>query len=200
MAASSKPQPMALLLASSSPRRRELLTQLGLTPDRIFAPEIDETPGKAERPDHYALRMAREKAAAATGILPGAVILACDTTVTAGRRIIGPPTASEADVAECLKLLSGRRHRVLSAVCVIDATGTARTRLATTIVQFKRLTAQEIAAYVASGEGMGKAGGYAIQGRAAGFVSFLSGSYTGVVGLPLFETRALLAHAGIIGA
>jgi septum formation protein len=191
---------MALLLASSSPRRRDLLAQLGLTPDQIFSPNIDETPAKAERPDHYAVRMARTKAEAARGVLPGAVILACDTTVTAGRRIIGPPTATEAEVIECLHLLSGRRHRVHSAVCVIGTDGKVRERLSTTIVQFKRLTKDEIEAYVASGEGMGKAGGYAIQGRAAGFVSFLSGSYSGVVGLPLYETRTLLVSAGIIAA
>ncbi len=187
-----------LLLASSSPRRRELITQLGIVPDLIWSPDIDESPAKAEAPAHYALRMAREKAAAAIGRLPGAVILACDTTVTAGQRIIGPPTASDAEVVDCLKLLSGRRHRVHSAVCVIDAGGTVRTRLSTTIVRFKRLSPKEIAAYVACGEGMGKAGGYAIQGRAAGFVQSLSGSYSGVVGLPLFETRALLVTAGIV--
>lgn len=189
-----------LLLASSSPRRRDLLAQLGVTPDQLFNPNIDETPGKHERPDRYALRMALAKADAARDVLPGAVILACDTTVAAGQRIIGPPTISDAEVAECLKLLSGRRHRVHSAVCVIDSAGTSRTRLSSTIVQFKSLSATEVAAYVACGEGMGKAGGYAIQGRAAGFVMRLAGSYSGVVGLPLFETRALLATAGVIHA
>jgi septum formation protein len=189
-----------LLLASSSPRRFDLLAQLGVTPARVFSPNIDETPGKHERPDRYALRMALTKADAARDVLPGAVILACDTTVAAGQRIIGPPTASEAEVADCLKLLSGRRHRVHSAVCVIDAAGTPRTRLSSTIVQFKPLSATEIAAYVACGEGMGKAGGYAIQGRAGGFVMRLAGSYSGVVGLPLFETRGLLVTAGVIGA
>jgi septum formation protein len=191
---------MALLLASSSPRRRDLLAQLGVTPDHIFAPDIDETPAKAERPDLYAIRMARTKANAARGVLPGAVILACDTTVAAGRRIIGPPTQTEAEVAACLTLLAGRRHRVYSAICVIGADGRVRERLSTTIVQFKQLTAAEIAAYVASGEGMNKAGGYAIQGRAAGFVRFLSGSYSGVVGLPLYETHSLLVSTGVIGA
>ncbi len=186
-----------LLLASSSPRRRDLLAQLGLVPDVILSPDIDETPRKDEAPTRYAVRMAEEKAAAAIGKMPGAVILACDTTVAAGRRIIGPPTASEADVADCLALLSGRRHRVHSAICVIDASGQKRVRLSTTIVQFKRLCPREIAAYVACGEGMGKAGGYAIQGRAGGFVKAISGSYSGIVGLPLYETRALLAAAGI---
>jgi septum formation protein len=185
-----------LLLASSSPRRQALLAQVGITPDQIFAPNIDETPHKAERPDHYAHRMAREKAAAALGILPGAVILACDTTVAAGRRIIGPPTATEQEIRDCMALLSGRRHRVYSAVCVIGPDGKRRERLSTTIVAFKRLERAEIDAYVASGEGMGKAGGYAIQGRAAAFVRFISGSYSGVVGLPLAETVTLLRSAG----
>jgi septum formation protein len=185
-----------LLLASSSPRRRELLAQVGIIPDQIFAPNIDETPHKAERPDIYAKRMAREKAAAANGVLPGAIILACDTTVAAGRRIIGPPTASEAEIRECLALLSGRRHRVYSAICVIGPDGKLRERLSTTIVAFKRLEQAEIDAYVASGEGMGKAGGYAIQGFAAAFVHFISGSYSGVVGLPLAETVTLLKSAG----
>jgi septum formation protein len=189
-----------LLLASSSPRRRDLIAQLGIEPARIFSPDIDETPARREDPARYAQRMAREKAAAAVGVLPSAVILAADTTVAAGQRIIGPPTRSDEEVIECLKLLSGRRHRVHSAVCVIDAQGVARERLSTTIVAFKRLSDAEIAAYVACGEGMGKAGGYAIQGRAAGFVRFVSGSYSGVVGLPLFETCALLATAGVVPA
>lgn len=189
-----------LLLASSSPRRRDLLAQLGIVPAQIFSPDIDETPERGENPPRYAARMARVKAAAAAGVLPGAVILACDTTVAAGQRIIGPPTQSDTEVADCLRMLSGRRHRVHSAICVIDGAGIARTRLSTTIVAFKRLSAAEIDAYVACGEGMGKAGGYAIQGRAAGFVKFLSGSYSGIVGLPLFDTRALLATAGVVAA
>jgi septum formation protein len=186
------------LLASSSPRRRELIAQLGLTPDLIWSPDIDESPAKGELPARYAERMAREKASAAFRRLPGAVILACDTTVAAGRRIIGQQTISESEIVEALTMLSGRRHRVLSAVCVIDAHGKARSRLSTTAVQFKRLSQREIQAYVACGEGLGKAGGYAIQGRAGGFVKFLSGSYSGVVGLPLYETRALLVSAGIV--
>jgi septum formation protein len=188
--------PPALLLASSSPRRRDLLAQLGIVPDQLFSPDIDETPWKAENPPHYAQRMAQEKATAARGKMPGAVILACDTTVAAGRRIIGPPTQTDAEVAECLSMLSGRRHRVFSAVCVVDPNGKARARMSTTIVRFKRLSPSEIAAYVACGQGMGKAGGYAIQGRAGGFVAAISGSYSGIVGLPLYETRALLVSAG----
>jgi septum formation protein len=191
--------PPSLLLASSSPRRLDLLAQLGVLPAQVFSPDIDETPHKQERPDRYALRMALAKADAARAVLPGAVILACDTTVAAGRQIVGQ-AASDHDVANFLKRLSGRRHRVWSAVCVIDAPGTPRTRLSATIVQFKPLSTVEIAAYAASGEGIGKAGGYALQGRAAGFVTRLAGSYSGVVGLPLFETRALLVNAGIIDA
>ncbi len=186
---------MSLLLASSSPRRRELLAQIGITPDQIFAPNIDETPGKGERPDFYAQRMAREKAAAAQGQLPGAIILACDTTVAAGRRIIGSATTPE-EARAALMQLSGRRHRVYSAVCVIGPDGKQRERLSATIVAFKRLERAEIDAYVASGEGLGKAGGYAIQGRAAAFVRHISGSYSGVVGLPLAETMTLLKSAG----
>jgi septum formation protein len=189
-----------LLLASSSPRRFELLAQLGITPVQIFSPNIDETPAKGEMPHLYAQRMAREKAQAAIGKLPGAVILACDTTVAAGHRIIGEAPKTDDDVIASLKMLSGRRHTVHSAVVVVDQDGVLRTRLSTTTVQFKRLSAAEIAAYVASGEGIGKAGGYGIQGRAAGFVRFLAGSYSGVVGLPLFETRALLVSAGVIEA
>jgi septum formation protein len=187
-----------LLLASSSPRRRELLAQVGIIPDQIFAPNIDETPAKAERPDVYAVRMAEEKAAAAISVLPGAIILACDTTVAAGRRIIGSAATGD-DIRAGLALLSGRRHRVYSAVCVIDASGKSRTRLSTTIVAFKRLERAEIEAYVASGDGLGKAGGYAIQGRAAAFVRFISGSYSGVVGLPLAETVTLLKSTGYGG-
>lgn len=191
---------LPLLLASSSPRRRDLIAQLGIEPADIFSPDIDETPARREDPARYAQRMAREKAAAAVGRIPGAVILAADTTVAAGQSIIGPPTRSDEEVIACLQQLSGRRHRVHSAVCVIDAKGVVRGRLSTTIVAFKRLSTKEIDAYVACGEGMGKAGGYAIQGQAAGFIRFVSGSYSGIVGLPLFETRALLVTAGVIPA
>jgi septum formation protein len=186
---------MPLLLASSSPRRQELLAQVGITPEQIFAPNIDETPHKAERPDVYAQRMAREKATVATGVLPGAIILACDTTVAAGRRIIGSATSAN-EVRTSLALLSGRRHRVYSAICVIGPDGRVRERLSTTLITFKRLEQAEIEAYAASNEGLGKAGGYAIQGRAAAFVRFMSGSYSGVVGLPLAETVTLLKSAG----
>jgi septum formation protein len=185
----------SLVLASTSPRRLELLARIGVVPARIAAPDVDEDPLKDELPRPYALRIATAKAHAVERG-PGEVILAGDTTIAAGRRILGKP-ADDADLRRMLGLLSGRRHHCLSAVCVIDATGKARTRISDTIVAFKPLSAQEIDAYVASGEGMGKAGGYAIQGRAEAWVRFLSGSHSGVVGLPLFETRALLTTAGV---
>ena len=185
----------SLVLASTSPRRLELLARIGIVPARLAAPDIDEDalPGEAPRP--YVLRIATAKAHAVDRAA-GEVMLAGDTTVAVGRRILGKP-ADEADLRRMLGLLSGRRHHCLSAVCVIDAAGKARTRLSDTILAFKPLSAVEIEAYVASGEGMGKAGGYAIQGRAEAWVRMLSGSHSGVVGLPLFETRALLSSAGI---
>lgn len=185
-----------LVLASTSPRRRELLGQLGLTPARIAAPDIDETPLKAELPRVYALRMAETKALAVPRS-DGEIILAGDTVVAAGRRIL-PRAETAGEVMQCLRLLSGRRHHVLSAIAVIDADGAMRTRLSDTIVAFNRMTEAQITAYAECGEGQGKAGGYAIQGRAAAYVRFLSGSYSGVVGLPLFETAALLRHAGAL--
>lgn len=186
----------ALVLASSSPRRRALLEQIGIVPARTLSPDIDETPRRGERPRDYAVRLAAEKAAAVPRG-PGEVVLAGDTTVAAGRRIL-PPAETDDVVRHCLTLLSGRRHRVYSAVAVIDAEGRLRERVAETIVTFKRLSAAEIDAYVRAGEGRGKAGGYAIQGRAAAVVRFLSGSYSGVVGLPLYETSALLAASGVV--
>ncbi|WP_226663985.1 Maf family protein [Alteriqipengyuania lutimaris] len=184
-----------LILASSSPRRRDLLAQIGVVPDDIRSPDIDENPRKSELPRPYAERMAAEKALAVSRA-EGEVVLAGDTTVAVGRRIL-PQAESEADVARFLRLLSGRRHRVHSAISVIDAHGEQRVRCASSQVRFKNLSDEEIAAYAASGEGIGKAGGYAIQGRAAGLIDFLSGTHSGVVGLPLFETRALLKAAGI---
>ena len=183
-----------LILASSSPRRRQLLARLGVTPARVEAPAIDESPRKAELPRAYVLRLAEAKArAVARG--EGEIVLAGDTAIALGRRIL-PPADTEAIQRDLLGKLSGRRHHVLSAICVIDPTGRARTRIADTIVAFKPLSPAEMDAYVASGEGLGKAGGYAVQGYAEAFVRFLSGSHSGVIGLPLFETRALLAWAG----
>ena len=183
-----------LVLASSSPRRRALLEQIGHVPARTVSPDIDESPRRGELPAVYAARLAAEKAGAVTRG-EGEIVLAGDTTVAVGRRIL-PPAETDDVVRICLGLLSGRRHRVFSAVAVIDAEGRLRQRMAETIVAFKRLSTAEIDAYVRCGEGRGKAGGYAIQGRAAAFVRFLSGSYSGVVGLPLFEAQALLAASG----
>lgn len=184
-----------LVLASSSPRRRDLLARIGVVPARVESPDIDETPRLRELPRAYALRLAEEKARAVARA-PTEAVLAGDTTIALGRRIL--PPATDHDVQRTLlRLLSGRRHHALSAVCVIAPDGRARTRLADTIVAFKPLSEAEIDAYVAGGEGLGKAGGYAIQGRAEAFVRFLAGSHSGVIGLPLFETRALLAAAGV---
>jgi len=179
-----------LVLASASPRRLALLRQIGLEPSAIDPADIDETPRAAELPRAYALRMATAKLEIVAQRHPGALVLAADSVVAVGRRIL-PKAESEADARHCLGLLSGRRHKVLSAIAgrLDDA---VRTRLVETAVRFKRLGAAEIEAYVAGGEWRGKAGGYAIQGRAAAFVSFISGSYSNVVGLPLFETTALL--------
>ena len=183
----------SLILASASPRRRELLARLGIEPARIVHADIDETPRKDELPRDYAQRMAREKArAAADG---ASFVLAGDTVVAAGRRIL-PKAEDEATARKCLELLSGRRHRVLSAVALLGPDGTLRERLSETAVRFKRLSEEEVAAYLASDEWHGKAGGYAIQGRAEGLISWISGSHSGVVGLPLHETRALLKAAG----
>ncbi|MEA3009216.1 MAG: nucleoside triphosphate pyrophosphatase [Sphingomonadales bacterium] len=184
---------MHLILASASPRRLELLARLGVIPEAVVPAEIDETPRKAEIPDRYALRMAAEKAAAV--VVPGSLVLAADTVVAAGRRIL-PKTESEDEARSALTLLSGRRHRVHSAVAVTDTGGRTRLRLSTSVVAFKPLSADEIQAYLASGEWRGKAGGYAIQGRAEALVRRLSGSHSGVMGLPLYETRALLRASG----
>jgi septum formation protein len=184
---------MRLILASASPRRLALLAQLGVVPDAVLPADIDETPLKRELPIPYARRIAAAKAAAIAE--PGALILAADTVVAAGRRIL-PKAETETEARAALALLSGRRHRVHSAVTLIDGEGKARHRLASAIVAFKPLSEAELAAYLASGEWQGKAGGYAIQGRAEALIRRLSGSWSNVVGLPLYETRALLRAAG----
>lgn len=184
---------MRLVLASASPRRLELLARLGIVPDAVLPAEIDEAPARGELPADYAVRMAREKATAVAG--EGAIVLAADTVVAAGRRILGK-AESEEQALEFLALLSGRRHRVLSAVAVTDAAGATRLRLSTSVVAFKRLAPDELHAYLGSGEWRGKAGAYAIQGRAEALVRQLSGSHSGVMGLPLYETRTLLRAAG----
>ncbi|MBV9881920.1 MAG: septum formation protein Maf [Sphingomonadaceae bacterium] len=186
---------MRLVLASASPRRLDLLAQIGVIPDAVQPADIDEAVLKGELPAPHARRLAAAKAAAAATTEPGALILAADTVVAAGRRIL-PKTETEAEARAALTLLSGRRHRVHTAVTLIDAAGKARHRLATSIVAFKRLSDQELAAYLAAGEWAGKAGGYAIQGRAEALIRHLSGSWSNVVGLPLHETRALLRAAG----
>ena len=184
-----------LILASASPRRLDLLARIGVVPDAVVPAEIDETPGKGELPVQYAQRIAREKATAVHAAEAGAIILAADTVVAAGRRIL-PKTEDEEEARETLALLSGRRHSVHTAVTVIGGDGTQRHRLSTTIVAFKRFSEAELSFYIASGEWRGKAGAYAIQGRAEALVRQISGSHSGVVGLPLFETRALLLAAG----
>lgn len=183
-----------LILASSSPRRRDLLARLGVEPARIASPDIDETPRKGEVPRVYALRMAEEKAVS----VPRAsaeIVVAGDTTVAVGRRIL--QQATDADMQRgFLTLLSGRRHHVLSAVAVIDGDGRLRSRICDSIVRFKRLSPEEIESYIESGEGLGKAGGYAIQGRAEALIDWMAGSHSGVIGLPLYETRSLLRASG----
>ena len=184
-----------LVLASASPRRRDLIARLGLVPDRIIATDIDESPLPGETPRVHAVRLAAEKARAAAAHAPDGAILSGDTVVGAGRRIL---PKDEATARHCLALLSGRRHRVFSAVALLMPDGTLREALSETIVRFKRLSEAEIDAYIAGGEWHGKAGGYAIQGSAEGFCAWLAGSHSGVIGLPLFETRRLLVAAGLL--
>jgi septum formation protein len=188
-----------LILASASPRRLDLLARIKVVPDAIDPAELDETPRKSELPRVYAQRIAFEKGAAVAARHLGSVVLAADTVVAVGRRIL--PKAENADTAQaCLTLLSGRRHQVHTAVTLIDQSGRAAHRISTTTLTFKRMSSREIADYLISEEWRGKAGGYAVQGAAEAFVRFLSGSHSGVVGLPLFETRSLLVTAGIIDA
>ncbi|MFC0409807.1 Maf family protein [Roseomonas elaeocarpi] len=184
-----------LVLASASPRRLDLLARLGIVPDRVVPAEIDETPAKDELPRLLAARLAREKAAAVAALAPGALVLAADTVVGAGRRALGKP-ADAAEARRFLQMLSGRRHRVSTGVCVVAPDGTRRERLVTTILSFVQLTPAQIEDYVAGPEWRGCAGGYSIQGRAESFVRFLSGSHSNVVGLPLFETAQLLRGLG----
>ena len=182
-----------LILASASPRRRDLLAQIGVIPDIIRDPAVDETPGHDEAPRALALRLARAKAQAGAPPAgePGAFVLAADTVVAVGRRILGKP-ADAAEARRCLNLLSGRRHRVHTAVAVLAPDLRLATRCCDSVVTFARLQAAEIEAHLATGEWVGRAGGYAIQGQAAAFVRHLQGSYSGVVGLPLWETASLL--------
>jgi septum formation protein len=183
------------VLASASPRRLELLRQVGLMPDCIDPADIDEIPRRGELPPEHAMRLAAEKAQAVIPRHPGAYLLAADTVVACGRRIL-PKTEDEASARDCLELLSGRRHRVHGAIALVSPDGQLMTRRVESQVAFKRLSEVEIGAYLRTGEWQGKAGGYAIQGRAAALIRWVSGSYSNVVGLPLFETVQLLAGRG----
>jgi septum formation protein len=190
-----------LVLASGSPRRLQLLQQIGAAPDAVVPAEVDETPRKGELPRTLAARLARDKAEAALAILSAepetgpAFIVAADTVVAVGRRIL-PKTELVEEAAACLRLLSGRAHRVHTGLCIITPKGARRERLVETRVRFKRLSKEEFEHYLASGEWRGKAGGYAIQGLAGSFVAKLVGSYPNVVGLPLYETAGILSGEG----
>ena len=193
----------ALVLASASPRRLELLQQVGIEPERLLPTDVDETPQRAETPRALAKRLAKRKALAAyeglraRGEAAGRYTLAADTVVAVGREVMPKAEIAEDAVAN-LRILSGRTHRVYTGVCVVTPGGKARERLVESRVRFKRLSREDIERYVASGEWQRKAGGYAIQGRAGAFVVKLTGSYTGIVGLPLYETLSLLAGEGFV--
>ena len=182
-----------LILGSGSPRRAELLEQLGLRADDVRPPDVDETPQKGELPLNYCRRIAASKAAAMS-VVDDEVVLCADTTVALGRRIMGKPENAD-EAAKFLRALSGRRHKVITSVVVRNASGQWAKDVVTT-VKMKRLSDQELTAYLASNDWQGKAGGYAIQGPAGAFVAWLQGSYTGVVGLPIHETAGLLLAAG----
>ncbi len=190
-----------IVLASGSPRRLSLLGQIGLEPDALMPAEVDETPERGELPRTLSVRLAREKAEKVIGAvrddgnLKGAYILGADTVVAVGRRILPKPDLVE-EAAACLRLLSGRTHRVYTGVCLVTPKNAVKTRLVETRVRFKRLSTLDLDSYLASGEWRGKAGGYAIQGLAGGFVVKLVGSYTNVVGMPLYETAAMLGGDG----
>ena len=187
--------PQRLVLASASPRRLDLLRQIGLEPDAIEAAEVDESPLKDETPRLLATRLAAAKAQGVAVKHAGSHVLGADTVVALGRRVL-PKAGDEAEVRACLELLSGRAHRVLTGVCAIGPDGRRVQRLVESRLHFKRLTPTEIDSYVRCGEGLGKAGGYGVQGRAGAFVIALQGSYSGVVGLPLYEVANLLSGLG----
>src|SRR6201982_977421 len=190
-----------LVLASASPRRLSLINQVGIEPDALRPTDIDETPKRGELPRAYATRLPRNKAETALGMvriddeLKGAYIIAADTVVAVGRRIL-PKAELLDEAAQCLRLLSGRNHRVHTAICLVTPKETFRQRYVETRVRFKRLSEQDIEAYLASGEWRGKAGGYAAQGIAGGFWVKLRGSYSTVIGLPLYEILTLLGGEG----
>jgi len=184
-----------LILASSSPRRLELLAQIGLVPDDVQPADVDETPDARELPRQLAARLANLKAAAVANRFPEHFVLGADTVVACGRRIL-PKAETEQEARDCLDLLSGKKHRVYGGICLFSPGRKVVSRVVTTVVQFKRLSNGEVTGYIGSGEWNGKAGAYAIQGRAAAFIQRINGSYSNVVGLSLFETTALLNGAG----
>lgn len=185
----------SLILASASPRRIELLAQVGIIPDHIIPANLDETPLKGEVPNAHALRLAEAKARAVAAHHPNSIILAADTVVACGRRIL-PKAEDEKSARFCLQLLSGRRHRVYTAIAVIDTKNVLQSRIVMTQVAVKRLSEHDIEAYVKTCEWDGKAGGYAMQGKAAEFIPWINGSYSNIIGLPLAETCMLLQRAG----
>ena len=184
------------ILASASPRRRDLLGQIGYTPDDIAPADIDETPGNDETPPLYAVRLAREKAKVISAQNPADIVLGSDTVVACGRRIL-PKAETEQQARDCLALLSGRSHRVYTGVCLSGPADAMRERLVETRVKVKRLSAEELEHYIDSGEWEGKAGGYAIQGLFSAYIISIIGSYSSVVGLPPYETANLLKGAGL---
>ena len=184
-----------LILASASPRRLDLLARIGIVPDAVVPADIDESVPRGELPREHALRLAREKAQAVIAVEPSSLVLAADTVVAVGRRIL-PKVEDEATLRSCLRLLSGRRHRVLTGVALAVPGDAIRERLVETMIAMKRLSEQEIDYYASHGEWHGKAGGYALQGYGEVYVRHIAGSYSNVVGLPLAETRTLLKSAG----
>ena len=186
---------MRLILASASPRRLDLLARIGIVPDAVLPADVDESVPRGELPRDHAVRLAREKARAVAATEPDALVLGADTVVAVGRRIL-PKVEDEATLRACMKLLSGRRHRVLTGVALAIPGGAIRERLVETTIAMKRLSDEEIAYYASHGEWRGKAGGYALQGYGEVYVRHIAGSYSNVVGLPLAETRVLLKSAG----
>ena len=186
---------MRLVLASASPRRLDLLARIGVTPDAVVPADVDESVPKGELPREHALRLAREKAVAVAANEPDALVLGADTVVAVGRRIL-PKVEDEQTLRACMRLLSGRRHRVLTGVALAVPGGAVRERLVETMIAMKRLSEDEIDYYASHGEWHGKAGGYALQGYGEVYVRHIAGSYSNVVGLPLAETRVMLKSAG----
>lgn len=173
-----------------------MLATIGVAPDEVLPADVDESPNASERPRPHVQRLAEAKASAVAALRPGWIVLAADTVVACGRRIL-PKAENETQARDCLELLSGRRHRVFTSICLIDRAGISRARTVQSIVRFKRLSKSEVTGYLRSGEWRGKAGGYAIQGLAGAFVPWISGSHSAIVGLPLAETAEMLSTAGI---